>query len=93
MGLDLREGDVRVSLCDLDGPVDLALIDIWPAVARPALEAIVPKLRSGGVVLIDNTENHPEIYRDAFDYIDDPANGLLTQTLPFPGGLEMVIKA
>jgi len=69
------------------------LIDIWPAVARSALELIVPKLRPGGVVLIDNTENRPEMYRDVFEYIDDPANGLFTQTLPFRGGLEMVIKA
>lgn len=91
--IDMREGDVRVSLRDLDAPVDLVLIDIWPGVARPALELVVPKLRRGGVVLIDNTENRPEIYRDVFDYIDDPANGLVTQTLPFRGGLEMVVKA
>ncbi|MEU4314583.1 class I SAM-dependent methyltransferase [Nocardia sp. NPDC024068] len=90
--IDLREGDLRRTLLDLDEPVDLALIDIWPAMARPALELLTPKLRAGGVLLIDNTEDRPEIYRDTFDYLDDPANGLLTQTLPFRGGLEMVVK-
>ncbi|MFI6313503.1 hypothetical protein ACIBEK_25660 [Nocardia fusca] len=69
-----------------------ASIDIWPVPARPALEMIAPKLRPGGVVLIDNTEGHRKNYRDAFAFIEDPANGLLAQTLPFRAGLEMVIK-
>ncbi|MBF6352168.1 MULTISPECIES: O-methyltransferase [Nocardia] len=90
--IDLREGDVRKTLVNLAAPVDLALIDIWPAVARPALELIAPKLRPGGIILIDNTENRPESYRATFEFIDDPANGLLTQTLPFRGGLELVVK-
>lgn len=90
--VDLREGDLRRTLLDLDEPIDLALIDIWPAMARPALELLTPKLRPGGILLVDNTENRPEIYRDAFEYIDDPAHGLLTQTLPFRGGLEMIVK-
>ncbi|MGW0179251.1 O-methyltransferase [Nocardia sp. NPDC003345] len=90
--IDLREGDLRQTLPDLAGPIDVALIDIWPAMARPALELLTPKLRTGGVLLVDNTENRPEIYRDAFDYLDDPAHGLLTQTLPFRGGLEMIVK-
>lgn len=90
--IDLRPGDVRETLANLDAPVDLALIDIWPVMARPALELIAPKLRPGGMILIDNTENHPESYRDAFEFIEDPGNGLLTQTLPFRGGLELVIK-
>ncbi|MCX5045726.1 hypothetical protein OG921_21400 [Aldersonia sp. NBC_00410] len=31
-------------------------------------------------------------YLPNFDYINDPANGLVTQTLPFAGGLELTIK-
>ncbi|WP_280420833.1 O-methyltransferase [Nocardia carnea] len=90
--IDLREGDLRETLVNVDAPIDLALIDIWPAMARPALELITPKLRPGGLILIDNTENRPESYREAFEFIDDPANGLLTQTLPFRGGLELAVK-
>jgi predicted O-methyltransferase YrrM len=90
--IDLRVGDIRATLADLEAPLDLALIDIWPVLARPALEMIAPKLRPGGVVLIDNTEGHRENYRDAFAFIEDPANGLLAQTLPFRAGLEMVVK-
>lgn len=90
--IDLRPGDLRETLANVEAPVDLALIDIWPVMARPALELITPKLRPGGMILIDNTENRPESYRDAFEFIDDPSNGLLTQTLPFRGGLELAIK-
>ena len=28
-----------------------------------------------------------------FAFVRDPANGLTTMTLPFEGGLEMVVKA
>ncbi|WP_327147325.1 O-methyltransferase [Nocardia sp. NBC_01329] len=90
--IDLREGDIRTTLADLEAPLDIALIDIWPVLARSALEMIAPKLRRGGVVLIDNTAGHRDNYRDMFAYIEDPGNGLLTQTLPFASGLEMVVK-
>ncbi|NKY33394.1 hypothetical protein HGA13_09965 [Nocardia speluncae] len=90
--VDLRAGDLRETLVNLQAPIDLALIDIWPVMARPALELITPKLRPGGLILIDNTENHSESYREAFEFIEDPRHGLLTQTLPFRGGLELVIK-
>ncbi|MGI5220528.1 O-methyltransferase [Nocardia sp. CA-290969] len=90
--IDLREGDLRETLLDLPPSIDVVLIDIWPAMARPALELITPHLRPGGLILVDNTENRPDTYRDAFEYIDDPANGLLPQTLPFRGGLEIIVK-
>ena len=32
------------------------------------------------------------VLADYFDYIADPANRLLTQTLPFEGGLEMTVR-
>ena len=77
---------------EIDGPVDFALIDIWTEMARPALERIAPHLRPGAVVVADNTTQFSDNYRDYFEFIADPANGLATQTLPFTGGLEMTVK-
>ena len=90
--IDLREGDLRETLVDLGGPVDFMLVDIWTPMARPALELVAPRLREGAVVICDNTIQFPDAYRDYFEFVNDPANGLRTITLPFEGGLEFTVR-
>lgn len=91
--IDLREGDLRETLKVIEGPVDLVLMDIWVEMARPAIELVGPHLRPGAVVLADNTAGvFRQPYRHFFDYVNDPANRMVTMTLPFQGGLEMVVK-
>jgi predicted O-methyltransferase YrrM len=60
--------------------------------ARPALERIAPHLRLGAIVVADNTMQFREAYRDYFEFVNDPKNGLRTLTLPFEGGLELTTK-
>ncbi len=92
--IDLREGDLRETLASLEGPIDFVLMDVWTDMARPALELTAPHLRPGGVVVADNTGGmFRHSYRYFFDYVKDPKNGLTAMTLPFDGGLEMVVKA
>ena len=62
--IDLREGDLRETLKRIDGPVDLVLVDIWIAMARPALELVTPHLKSGAIVICDNTEQYRSEYAD-----------------------------
>lgn len=90
--IDLREGDLRETLKGLEGPIDFVLMDIWTEMARPAMELVAPCLRPGGIVVADNTESFRESYRFFFDYVADPKNRLSSMTLPFDGGLEMVVK-
>jgi predicted O-methyltransferase YrrM len=90
--IDLREGDLRETLKQIDGPVDFMLVDIWIAMARPALELVAPHLRSGAIVVCDNTEQYRSDYADYFAFIDDQANRFRTMTLPFGGGLEMSVR-
>lgn len=90
--IDLREGDLRETLKDLQGPVDFVLMDIWTEMARPAIELIGPHLRPGAVVIADNTTQFAKAYADYFAYLNDPANRLRTQTLPFAGGLEFTVR-
>jgi predicted O-methyltransferase YrrM len=91
--IDLREGDLRETLVDVDGPVDFMLIDIWTPMARPALSLIAPRLREGAVVICDNTRQFREAYGEYFDFVHDGRNGLRTMTLPFEGGLEFTVRA
>jgi predicted O-methyltransferase YrrM len=90
--IDLREGDLRETLKTLEGPIEFVLIDIWVEMARPALELIAPHLRPGAVVCADNTISAARGYPSYFEFVNDPANGLRTQTLPFDGGFEMTVK-
>ena len=90
--INLREGDLRETLKIIEGPVDFVLMDIWTEMARPAIELTAPLLRPGAVIVADNTTRVRHTYAAFFDYVNDPANGLTTMTLPFDGGLEMVVK-
>ena len=92
--IELREGDLRQTLTTIEGPIDFALFDIWTEMALPALRLIAPHLRPGAVICADNTAA-PRAragYAAFFAYIEDPANGLRTMTLPFDGGFEMTVK-
>jgi predicted O-methyltransferase YrrM len=90
--IELRTGDLRETLLDIEGPVDFLLVDIWIKMARPALELVMPHLRAGAVVICDNTDLHRDEYANYFAFLDDPANGFQTMTLPFSGGLEMSVR-
>jgi predicted O-methyltransferase YrrM len=90
--IDLREGDLRETLKDVGGPVDFMLVDIWTPMARPALERVAPHLRTGAIVICDNTADARNDYRDYFEFIHSPSSGLRTLTLPFAGGLEFSVK-
>jgi predicted O-methyltransferase YrrM len=51
--IDLREGDLRETLRQIEGPIDFVLMDIWIPMARPAIELVTPHLRPGAVVTCD----------------------------------------
>jgi predicted O-methyltransferase YrrM len=90
--IDLREGDLRETLTQIEGPVDFMLVDIWIAMARPALELVAPHLRPGAIVICDNTERYRTAYADYLAFLADPAYGFRTMTLPFDGGLELSVR-
>lgn len=90
--IDLREGDLRETLKVIEGPVDFVLMDIWTEMARPAIELVAPHLRTGAVVVADNTTQVRHAYRHFFEFVEDPANGLRGLTLPFDGGLEFLVR-
>lgn len=90
--VDLRVGDVRETLRGPIEPIDVVLLDIWAPIAGDVIELIGPHVRLGGVVVADNTTVRRELYGGLLDYLEDPASGFTTQTLPFDGGLELAIK-
>ncbi len=60
---------------------------------RWSFSALVARhLRPGAMVVCDNTEQYRSHYADYFTFINDPANGFRTMTLPFDGGLELSVR-
>nr|WP_277924200.1 class I SAM-dependent methyltransferase [Sphingomonas hankookensis] len=79
--VDLRCGDALETLRDGGRPVDLALIDGAWSLYLPILKLIEPRLRAGSVVLAENA-----FAQDYLDYVREPANGYLAQTLAIDKG-------
>lgn len=90
--IEIRVGDVRESLANLEHQIDALLLDIWAPIAGDVLSLVGPRLRSGGFAIADNTIARRDLYEDLFRYLMDESNGFITQTLPFDGGLEFAVK-
>lgn len=90
--IDLREGDLRVTLALDDGPVDLLLLDIWVPMVRATVDLVAPRIPMGGLIVADNTTTRRREYAPLFEFLDDPSNGFTTMTLPFSQGLEVAVR-
>ncbi|KAL7802348.1 S-adenosyl-L-methionine-dependent methyltransferase [Trichoderma aethiopicum] len=90
--IDLREGDLLETLENNIPQVDLVLLDIWAPVALPALKLLEPKLRSGAVVIIDNSISSASRYKELLDHLRSPTSGYTNLTLPYSKGLEMCVR-
>jgi predicted O-methyltransferase YrrM len=79
-GLDdvitILEGDALTTLKDLDGPVDLILLDGWKDLYLPVIELLEPQLTPGALVVADNASA-----ADMEPYLDrvrNPDNGYVS---------------
>ncbi len=90
--VEIREGDARETLADLEQPVDLALIDGFPTLALEVLRVIEPNLRPGAVVLADDVNLFKRDLAPLIDYLGTPSNGYRSVVLPLDDGLLMAVK-
>lgn len=81
--VDIREGDARDTLADLDGAIDLVLLDGAFSLYLPVLQLIEPHLSQGAAVLAENAFDRGNAY---LDYVRDPANGYRSQALAINDG-------
>ena len=90
--VEIREGDLRKTLLELPDPIDFMLVDIWIPMALPALELVIPHLRSGALVVCDNVVMAHKRYADYLAFVRDPNGPFTSITLPGDGGLEISLK-
>jgi predicted O-methyltransferase YrrM len=86
--VDLRLGDAEKTLVDVEGPVDMVLLDGWKQLYLPVLELLVPKLRKGAVVFADNIYTFKKALAPYVEYVQSGDHGFRSITLPVADGFE-----
>ncbi len=89
---EIRVGDARETLADPGGPLDLVLIDGFPNLNLTILQLLAPHVRVGGMVMADNVGSFPIEMGDYVAWVQDPANGFASATLPLRGGTELSLR-
>jgi predicted O-methyltransferase YrrM len=82
--VEIRVGDALETLKnDIDGEVDLLLLDGAFSLYLPVLKLLEPHLRDGALVTGDNAMEQSPGY---LSYVRNPQNGYLSIALPFQAG-------
>lgn len=90
--VDIRLGDARETLKDLDGPVDLLFLDGWKDLYLPILRMLEPRLRVGSIVVGDDLDILEETLRPYLDYVRDPRHGYTSVDIPLGDRLEFSVR-
>ena len=89
--VDIIEGRAADSLAALPGPFDVVFLDADRPSYLAYLELVVPKLRSGGILIADNATSHAQELQDYLRRVkSDPR--LFAVTVPIGNGEEIALK-
>ncbi len=86
--VEVRCGDALETLRDVEGPIDMVLLDGWNDAYIPIVEMLKPKLRRGSVVFADNVKFFKNGLRPYVDHMRDRRNGFVTTTQSAGSGFE-----
>lgn len=64
---------------------------VWTPLALPALKLVQPNLRPGAVIIADNTIMAGDRYQELFAYVDAEGSGFRRVTMPYQGGMDMIV--
>jgi predicted O-methyltransferase YrrM len=81
--VDIRVGDALQTLADVSGEIDLLLLDGAFSLYLPVLKLLEPHLKNGALILAENAFDYDNPY---LEYVRDPANGYLSQSIPINPG-------
>src|SRR5438876_11680646 len=89
--VDIIEGRAADTLAALPGPLDLVFFDADRASYLAYLELVVPKLRSGGMLIADNVTSHAQELQDYLRRVKAHPQ-LFTVTVPIGNAEEITLK-
>jgi predicted O-methyltransferase YrrM len=89
--VDIVEGRAADTLAALAGTFDVVFLDADRPSYLAYLELVVPRLRSGGVLIADNATSHAHELQDYLNRVKSHPN-LFAVTVPIGNGEEIAIK-
>ena len=89
--VDIIQGDAAETLLALPGLFDLVFLDADRPNYLTYLELVVPKLRSGGLLIADNVTSHPHELQDYLHRVKSHPQ-LFSVTVPIGNGEEIALK-
>lgn len=89
--VEMRTGDARDTLRDLDDPVDILVLDGRNDLYIPILELVEPHLAPNALVLADLGKGDPHL--QAYQrHLRQPGEGYHSITLPLDAGIELSVR-
>jgi predicted O-methyltransferase YrrM len=88
---DVLLGDAHQTLRDVEGPIDMVLLDGWKDGYLDILQLLKPKLRPRAMVLADNIFRFKRALKPYVDYVESGTNGFVSSTLEISDGFEMSV--
>jgi predicted O-methyltransferase YrrM len=85
--VEIREGDARRTLADLEQEIGVLLLDGWKDLCLPVLAMLEPRLAPGALVLADDTDQ--DAMTEYLAYVRDPANGYESVEFLVDDGVEV----
>lgn len=81
--VEIRDGDARETLKSVEGDIDLVLLDGTFTLYLPILKVLEPHLKPGSLIFAENPFTEADGY---LDYVRNPENGYLSQSLEIDHG-------
>ncbi|HEY2775922.1 MAG TPA: O-methyltransferase [Candidatus Binatia bacterium] len=89
--VEIVQGPAAETIAALDGLFDLVFLDADRASYLRYLELVLPKLKTGGLLVADNATSHAEELGDYLSRVKSHT-GLFSVTIPVGNGEEITIK-
>jgi predicted O-methyltransferase YrrM len=91
--IEIRIGDAFETLkVELDGGIDLLLLDGWKNLYLPMLKFLEPQLSPGALIIADDLAIAPDALASYVGYVREPGNGYISVEVPLGDRIEISVR-
>ena len=69
----------------------LTMIPVWTPLALPTLKLLERSLKTGALLMLDNTDAAQTGYAELMEYVDREGSVYRRTTVPYSGGLGLIM--